>query len=279
MLPQSRVTILACSASAETSGRPATRKPTRSCLLCEEAALPAPQAGGGDGDGGTHPPQPRLAAERGAGLTFSRCERVTYGTGSRAWLCWVIWTIGPTMSAKQKAEVKRVLPSPESKGESRGAPGPGPANPRYLPPASKPVLRPLSAVESLSRPHRLRGPVQSHLPPGCPGNGSPRSPFQPVSRLTPGQAHSVRAGYGFPVREQPAPFLFVLLLAVAAGCGLLAQTVQILQRDPRHHHTHTPGSDRRATPRRPCVIASSRHRPACPTPPSPPSLRLRRGRF
>lgn len=60
--------------------------------------------------------------QKGAGLTFSCCERVTYGTGSRAWLCRVIWTIGPSMSARQSTAEARLAPAGEQ-SESQRSPG------------------------------------------------------------------------------------------------------------------------------------------------------------
>lgn len=103
--------------------------------------------------------------------------------------------------------------------------------------------------------------------------------------LTSGQAHSVRAGHGLPVREQPRLPLRVVLAVAAVpvgGRGLLAQLLQVLQRDARHRVRRErdggrPGAAQRATLRggeRPLAlrrtVAPLSPRQAAPAPPRIP---------
>lgn len=94
---------------------------------CAHADTREPRTGSSYGPGWRqHARQPqhgRAAGEkrRGSGLTFPCCERDTYGTGSRAWLCRTIWAIGPAISARQSTRETRLAPAAAQK-ENRSVP-------------------------------------------------------------------------------------------------------------------------------------------------------------
>ena len=96
-----------------------------------------------------------------------------------------------------------------------------------------------------------------------PGPGRPSAGFPPA--LTSGQVHPVRAGHGLPVREQPAPLLLILLVLPPF---LVAQPVQVFQRDARHRPPPCSGRERPPPPPRPSPRCHRRRRHRSP-PPSP----------
>lgn len=129
-----------------------------------------------------------------------------------------------------------------------------------------------------------------------PGRGTEGVPVRALTAsagpaLTSGQAHSVRAGHGLPVGEQLSLPLRVVLVVAAVPVGLLAQPLQVLQRDPRHRVRRARAGDRPGAAQRgaaesapwrsggpcrryPSPAGGTRPRPARPVP-----LRPSRGRF
>lgn len=119
-----------------------------------------------------------------------------------------------------------------------------------------------------------------------PGRGTEGVPVRALTAsagpaLTSGQAHSVRAGHGLPVGEQLSLPLRVVLVVAAVPVGLLAQPLQVLQRDPRHRVRRARAGDRpgaaqrgparrRAPPGAPADRAIPRRQAApAPAPPAP----------